>query len=95
QAGRIVLHNQPGETPRKTGDVMIQSETRYEVMDGEDSDGFIPSGHSEWTLEQAKARLQELLPDFPNSFICEVITTRLGARNPEVHHEHQTISPAS
>jgi len=73
---------------------MIHSETRYEIMDGEDSDGFIPSGHSEWTLEKAKARLQELLPDFPNSFICEVVTTRMSARTPEGHHEHQTIQTA-
>ena len=77
---------------------MIQSETRYEIMECEDEQGFNPSGESEWTLEEAEARLQELheeLPHvYPNGFICQVVTTRLTAGNPEVNHELQTIPTA-
>ena len=77
---------------------MIQSETRYEIMEGEDEGGFIPSGESEWTLEEAEAVLRERraqLPEvFRDGFICEVITTRMSARNPEARHELQTIPTA-
>lgn len=77
---------------------MIQSETRYEIMECEDELGFNPSGESEWTLEEAESRLQELCEKLPevyrNAFICEVVTTRLTARNPEVSHELQTIPTA-
>jgi hypothetical protein len=74
------------------------AETRYEIMEGEDKGGFIPSGESEWTLEEAEARLHELRDQLPevyrNAFICQVVTTRLTARNPEVNHELQTIPTA-
>lgn len=77
---------------------MIQSETRYEIMEGEDDGGFIPSGESEWTVEEAEARLQEVREQLPevyqNAFICEVITTRMSTRIPEVKHELQTIPTA-
>ena len=53
---------------------MIQSETRYEIMEGEDEGGFRPSGESEWTLEAAEARLQKVREELPevyrNAFIC-------------------------
>ncbi len=62
---------------------MKQSETRYEIMESEDTGGFTPSGESEWTLEEAEARLQELREELPevyrHAFICEVITTRMTA----------------
>ena len=78
---------------------MIQSETRYEIMACEDEEGFNPSGFSEWTLEEAEAELQRLrgvLPEvYRHAFICQVVTTRLTARNPEVNHELQTIPTAS
>ena len=86
--------NQPGEKPRKAGDEMTQSETRYEIMECEDEHGFLPTGESEWTLAEAEARLQKLLPQFPHAFICEVVTSRLGNRHPEVIHELQTIPTA-
>ena len=77
---------------------MTQSETRYELMECEDQDGFNPSGWCEGTLEEAEAQLQKLLEQQPavyrNCFICEVVTTRLPARNPEVNHELQTIPTA-
>ena len=77
---------------------MIQSETRYEIME-DDEHGFNPSGESEWTLEEAEAQLETLLARAPElyrqAFICEVVTTRLTARNPEVNHELQTIPTAS
>ena len=77
---------------------MMQSETRYEIMEGEDEGGFIPSGESEWTVEEAEARLQKVREELPevyrNAFICEVITTRMSARTPEVNHELQTIPTA-
>jgi hypothetical protein len=77
---------------------MIQSETRYEIMESEDEGGFIPSGESEWTLEAAEARLQKVREELPevyrDAFICEVITTRLSARSPEIQHELQTIPTA-
>ena len=77
---------------------MIQSETRYEIMECEDEHGFNPSGFSEWTLEAAEAQLQELrqaLPEvYRHCFICQVVTTRVTARKPEVHHELQTIPTA-
>ena len=64
---------------------MIQSETRYEIMEGEDKGGFRPSGWCERTLEEAEAQLKKLheeQPDiYPNCFICKVVTTRLPARN--------------
>ena len=78
---------------------MTISETRYEIMECEDEGGFKPSGESEWTLEEAEARLQELrqaLPEvYRHCFICQVVTTRVTARKPEVHHEFQTIPTAS
>ena len=77
---------------------MIQSETRYEIMECEDARGFQPSGESENTLAEAEARLQVLrkqLPDvYSDAFICQVVTTRIGAHNPELHHELQTIPTA-
>ena len=67
---------------------MTQSETRYEIMEGDDEGGFIPSGESEWTLEEAEAELQKLREELPevyrNAFICEVITTRLSVKSPEL-----------
>ena len=78
---------------------MIQSETRYEIMEGEDEGGFIPSGESEWTVEKAEARLQKVREELPevyrNAFICEVIATRMSVRTLEVNHELQTIPTAS
>ena len=78
---------------------MIQSETRYEIMEYEDEQGFNPSGDSEWTLEEAEAQLQKqrsALPEiYRHAFICQVVTTRVTARNPEVNHELQTIPTAS
>ena len=78
---------------------MIQSETRYEIMECEDEDGFNPSGFSEWTLEEAEAQLQksrEALPEvYRHAFICQVVTTRVAGRNPKVNHELQTIPTAS
>ena len=78
---------------------MIQSETRYEIMECEDEGGFTPSGFSEWTLEESEAelqRLREVLPEvYRHAFICEVVTTRVTARNPEVNHELQTVPTAS
>ena len=77
---------------------MIQSETRYEIMECEDEGGFTPSGESEWTLEEAEERLQKVREELPevyrNAFICEVITTRMSARAHEVNHELQTIPAA-
>lgn len=77
---------------------MIQSETRYEIMDCEDEAGFNPAGFSEWTLEEAEAQLRksrEAMPEiYRHAFICQVVTTRLIARNPEVTHELQTIPTA-
>ena len=78
---------------------MIQSETRYEIMECEDAQGFLPGGESEWTLAEAEARLQVLREQLPDvysreAFICQVVTTRIGAHNPEVHHELQTIPTA-
>ena len=77
---------------------MIQSETRYEIMEGEDEGGFTPSGESEWTPEEAEARLQKVREELPEvyryAFICEVITTRTSARTQEVKHELQTIPTA-
>ena len=77
---------------------MKQSEIRYEIMEREDAQGFLPGGESEWTLAEAEARLQVLrkqLPDvYSDAFICQVVTTRLGDRNVEVHHELQTIPTA-
>lgn len=76
---------------------MTKQETRYEIMECEDEGGFTPSGESEWTLEEAEARLQELREAMPevyrNAFICQVVTTRLTSRN-EVNHELQTIPAA-
>ena len=76
---------------------MIQSETRYEIMEYEDEGGFNPAGFSEWTLEEAEAQLQEqreALPEvYRHAFICQVVTTRVTA-HPEVHHELQTIPTA-
>ena len=78
---------------------MIQSETRYEIIECEDEDGINPAGESEWTLEEAEARLQELRQAAPkvyrDAFICQVVTTRLTAHNPELSHELQTIPTAS
>ena len=78
---------------------MMQSETRYEIMECEDEEGFSPAGFSEWTLEEAEAQLQksrEALPEvYRHAFICQVVTTRVTARNPEVNHELQTIPTAS
>jgi len=77
---------------------MIQSETRYDIMEGEDEGGFIPSGESEETLAETEARLLVLREELPevyrNAFICEVVTTRIGVHNHEVHHELQTIPTA-
>lgn len=77
---------------------MIQSETRYEIMEGEDGGGFIPAGYSDDTLEEAEALLQELRetqPEvYPNAFICQTVTTRLTARKPGVSHQLQTIPAA-
>ena len=47
---------------------MIQSETRYEIMECEDEGGFKPSGESEWTLEEAEARLQKLREELPEVY---------------------------
>ena len=72
---------------------MTICETRYEIMECEDEGGFKPAGESEWTLEEAEARLQELregLPDVHrNAFICKVVTTRLPAHTPEVNHANR------
>jgi len=61
---------------------MIQLETRYDIMEGEDEWGFIPSGECEDTLAEAEALLlvlREKLPEvYRNAFICEVTTTRTG-----------------
>ena len=78
---------------------MIQSETRYEIMECEDARGFQPSGESENTLAEAEARLQVLREQLPDvysreAFICQVVTTRIGAHNLEVTHELQTIPTA-
>ena len=77
---------------------MIHSETRYEIMECEDEEGFNPAGFSEWTLEEAKARLEKLRETLPevyrHAFICQVVTTRGTARNSEVNHELQTIPTA-
>ena len=77
---------------------MMQSQTRYEIMECEDEEGFNPSGESERTLEKAEAELERLLARAPElyrkAFICEVVTTRVTARKPEVHHELQTIPTA-
>ncbi|MEO7863172.1 MAG: hypothetical protein ABIU05_22590 [Nitrospirales bacterium] len=74
---------------------MTQSETRYDIMEGDDEGGFIPSGFSEWTLEETEAQLQKLREQLPevyrNAFICETITTRMSVSTPEVQHELQTI----
>ncbi|MEO7859852.1 MAG: hypothetical protein ABIU05_05315 [Nitrospirales bacterium] len=74
---------------------MTQSETRYDLMEGHDEGGFIPSGESEWTLEETEAQLQKLREQLPevyrDAFICETITTRLSARTLEVQDELQTI----
>ena len=91
--------NQPGDMPRKHGDVMLRSETRYEIMECEDAQGFLSSGESEWTLAEAEARLQVLREELPDvyrreAFICQVVTTRIGAHTPEVHYELQTIPTA-
>ena len=76
----------------------MDNETRYEIMECEDEGGFNPSGWSEWTLKGAEDQLQALREASPelyrNAFICEVTTTRLPARNPEVDHELQTIPTA-
>lgn len=72
---------------------MIQSETRYEIMECEDEKGFKPMGEAESTMAEAEARLQELreyLP-LPEAFICQVVTTRCASHSPEVKHELQTI----
>ncbi|MEO8048664.1 MAG: hypothetical protein ABI684_15370 [Nitrospirota bacterium] len=62
---------------------MTKSETRYDIMEGDDEGGFIPSGFSEWTLEETEARLRVLREQLPEvyrgAFICETITTRLSA----------------
>lgn len=58
---------------------MTQSEIRYEIMECEDEHGFLPTGESEWTLAEAEARLEELLPMCPHAFICQVVTTRCAA----------------
>jgi hypothetical protein len=77
---------------------MLHIETRYEIMEGEDEGGFMPSGESEWTLEEAEAQLQKLRQELPelyrDAFICEVITTRISAVTPETQHELQTIPTA-
>ena len=77
---------------------MTQSETRYEIMEGEDEEGFTPSGLCEWTLERPKLDcknyVRSSLRSIANAFICEVVTTRLTARYPEVNHELQTIPTA-
>lgn len=65
---------------------MTQSETRYEIMECEDEQGFKPTGDSERTMAEAEARLTGLLPLFPHAFICQTVTTRCGARNLEVTH---------
>ncbi|MGH7180918.1 MAG: hypothetical protein ACREJN_02955 [Nitrospiraceae bacterium] len=79
--------------------MMTHSETRYEIMECEDEQGFMPSGHGEWTLEETEATLRELREKLPEvhrkAFICQVVTTRLGDRSPEIHHELQTIPTAS
>ena len=47
---------------------MIQSETRYEIMEGEDEGGLRPSGECEWTLEAAEARLQKVHEEQPDVY---------------------------
>ena len=78
--------------------VAMQAETRYEIMEDEDDGGFNPTGFSEWTLEEADAQLQKqrsALPEvYRHAFICQVVTTRVTARNHEVSHELQTIPTA-
>ncbi len=60
---------------------MTQSETHYEIMEGDDEDGFNPSGLSERTLEEAEAELQNARKELPevyrNAFICKTVTTRI------------------
>jgi hypothetical protein len=77
----------------------MESDTHYEIMECEDEGGFNPSGETERTLAEAEARLQVLraaLPEvYRHAFICQVVSTRVTARNPEVNHELQTIQTAS
>ena len=63
--------------------MMKQSEIRYEIMECEDEQGFLPTGESERTLAEAEAQLQKLreyLP-LPHAFICQTVTTRCGHRS--------------